>query len=60
MRTTLTLDDDLLGPVRVTWVMSGPTPFVSKPVQVFVSLDRVIGKDFEQGLANLKSLAEKS
>ena len=44
---------------QVNWVMRGPTPFVSKLMQVFVSLDTMIGKDFEEGLANLKALAEK-
>ena len=43
----------------VTWAMRGPTPFVSKLMQVFVNLDSMIGKDFESGLANLKALAEK-
>ena len=44
---------------QVAWVMRGPTPFVSKLMQVFVSLDKVIGKDFEEGLTNLKTLTEK-
>ena len=44
---------------RVTWTMHGPTPFISKVMQVFVSMDTLIGKDFEAGLANLKALAEK-
>ena len=44
---------------RVSWTMHGPTPFVSKVMQVFVSMDTLIGKDFEEGLANLKALAEK-
>ncbi len=44
---------------NVTWVMSGPTPFVSKLMQVFVSMDSMIGKDFEAGLANMKAAAEK-
>ena len=44
---------------RVTWTMHGPTPFVSKVMQVFVSMDTMIGKDFEAGLANLKTLTEK-
>jgi uncharacterized protein YndB with AHSA1/START domain len=47
------------GSTRVDWLMRGPTPFVSKVMQVFVSLDTVIGKDFEEGLANLKALTEK-
>jgi uncharacterized protein YndB with AHSA1/START domain len=44
---------------QVNWAMRGPTPFVSKLMQVFVSLDTMIGKDFEEGLANLKKLTEK-
>ena len=44
---------------QLTWAMYGPTPFVSKVMQVFVSMDSLIGKDFEAGLANLKAVAEK-
>ena len=44
---------------EVTWSMSGPMPFISKLMSVFVSMDKMIGKDFEQGLANLKALAER-
>ena len=44
---------------QLTWAMYGPTPFVSKVMQVFVSMDSLIGKDFETGLANLKAAAEK-
>jgi uncharacterized protein YndB with AHSA1/START domain len=43
---------------RVTWAMFGPAPFMSKLMQVFISFDKMIGKDFEQGLDNLKALAE--
>jgi uncharacterized protein YndB with AHSA1/START domain len=44
---------------RVTWVMYGPAPYVTKLMGVFVSMDSMIGKDFEAGLANLKAAAEK-
>jgi uncharacterized protein YndB with AHSA1/START domain len=44
---------------RLTWVMRGPAPFISKLMQVFINFDRMIGKDFEIGLANLKKLAEQ-
>jgi len=44
---------------QVTWVMYGPAPYVTKLMGVFVSMDKLIGKDFEAGLANLKSAAEK-
>jgi uncharacterized protein YndB with AHSA1/START domain len=43
----------------LTWAMYGPSPFMSKVMQVFVSMDSMIGKDFEAGLANLKAIAEK-
>jgi hypothetical protein len=44
---------------HLSWVMRGPAPFISKLMQVFMNLDRMIGKDFEIGLANLKKLTEK-
>ena len=47
------------GDTNVSWAMRGPAPFVSKVMQVFLNLDRMIGKDFEEGLGNLKALAEK-
>ena len=43
----------------VTWTMTGPSLLVSKLMQVFVSMDKMIGKDFEADLANLKALVEK-
>jgi hypothetical protein len=43
----------------LTWVMDGPTPFLGKIVHVFINMDRMLGRDFETGLANLKNLAEK-
>ncbi|MDE2600483.1 MAG: SRPBCC family protein [Rhodocyclaceae bacterium] len=42
----------------VTWAMLGPAPFVSKLMSLFFSMDAMIGKDFEAGLANLKRIAE--
>jgi hypothetical protein len=39
--------------------MHGPNPFIGKLMQVFVSMDRMVGKDFEAGLANLKAAAER-
>ena len=44
---------------KVRWAMYGPAPYVSKLMGVFVSMDSMIGKDFEAGLANLKAAAEK-
>ena len=44
---------------RVAWALYGPSPFLSKLMGVFFSMDRMVGRDFETGLANLKTLAEK-
>jgi uncharacterized protein YndB with AHSA1/START domain len=44
---------------NVIWVMRGPSSFMSKVMQVFMDFDKMIGRDFETGLANLKTLAEK-
>jgi len=44
---------------NVTWAMHGPAPFISKLMQVFMNMDRMIGKEFEAGLANLKKAAEQ-
>ena len=44
---------------KVAWVIHGPAPFVSKLMGVFLNMDKMIGSDFEVGLANLKSQAEK-
>jgi len=43
----------------VVWVMHGPAPFMSKLMQVFMSFDNMIGKDFEAGLAKLKTISER-
>lgn len=47
------------GGTLVTWSMYGPMPFISKLFSVFVSMDKMIGKDFEDSLANLKTVVEK-
>ncbi|MBL8569396.1 MAG: SRPBCC family protein [Phreatobacter sp.] len=40
---------------RVTWAMFGPQPFVGKLISMFIDCDRMVGKEFETGLANLKA-----
>ena len=47
------------GGSHVNWVMRGPASFMSKLMQVFINLDRMIGKDFEAGLASMKQVAEQ-
>ena len=45
---------------KVTWAMSGPNPFFARLIQIFMSMDKMVGGDFERGLANMKAQAEKS
>jgi len=44
---------------NVTWAMYGPNTYVSKLMSVFFSMDSMVGKSFEAGLANLKAATEK-
>ena len=44
----------------LTWAMFGPSPFMSKLMGVFVDFDKMVGKDFEAGLAALKRNAEQA
>jgi uncharacterized protein YndB with AHSA1/START domain len=43
----------------VTWAMYGPSPYIAKVMHIFFSMDKMVGKDFETGLANLKASAER-
>lgn len=43
----------------VTWAMYGPSPYVAKVMGTLFDLDKMIGNDFEAGLATLKTVAEK-
>lgn len=42
----------------VVWAMHGPAPFMTKIFHVFLNIDRMVGKDFEDGLVNMKAVAE--
>ena len=47
------------GSTSVTWAMFGPSNYISKVMSLFFSMDRMVGGQFERGLANLKALSEK-
>jgi uncharacterized protein YndB with AHSA1/START domain len=47
------------GGTRVAWSMEGPVPYFARIIHLFVNMDRMVGKDFEAGLASLKAAAEK-
>ena len=51
---------DRQGPAtEVTWAMQGPCPFLGKLMGVIFNMDKMVGRDFENGLAGLKTLAER-
>ena len=47
------------GTTTVTWAMAGRTPFMAKIMHVFMNMDRMVGGDFEAGLASMKAISEK-
>ena len=48
------------GGTAVTWSMTGQNTFMAKAMHMVMNIDRMIGGQFEKGLASLKSLAEAS
>jgi hypothetical protein len=46
------------GQTDVNWAMFGHNNFVAKGMCLFMSMDKMVGKDFEKGLAQMKAVAE--
>ena len=44
---------------KVTQAMYGPSPFISKLMGLFFSMEKMVGQKYEEGLATLKAIAEK-
>jgi hypothetical protein len=44
----------------VTWTMTGPKTLMTRVTGVFKSMDKMVGPDFERGLAQLRGVAEQS
>jgi len=42
---------------KVTWSMDGKNNFMSKTFSLFMNMDKMVGADFEKGLANLNTIA---
>ena len=42
---------------KVTWTMTGKNNFISKGIGLFIDMDRMIGGQFEKGLADMGKLA---
>lgn len=43
---------------KVTWVMESETPFIFRAMMLFMNMDKMVGPDFEKGLAKLKTAME--
>ena len=56
--TTIFTLDEKGGSTHVAWDMHGPAPFMVKLMHLFFNMDKMVGKDFEKGLANMKAIAE--
>ena len=44
----------------VTWTMDGDNNFIGKAFSLFMNMDKMVGGDFEKGLAQMKTVAEKA
>lgn len=45
---------------KVSWEFNGSTPYPMNAMLLFTDMDAMLGKDFEQGLSNLKTLVESA
>jgi hypothetical protein len=45
------------GGTWVSWIMGGKNSLMTKAMSLFMPMDKMVGKDFEQGLANLDRVA---
>ena len=53
---TLTQQGDT---TTITQAMYGPSPYMSKLMTIFFSMEKMVGGKYEEGLANIKAIAEK-
>jgi hypothetical protein len=43
----------------VTWSMEGENNFIAKAISMFIDMDKMIGGNFEKGLANMKTIGRR-
>ena len=48
------------GGTELTWAMQGPVPYPAKIMHTLFNMDRMVGKQFESGLLNLKTITERN
>lgn len=56
--TALVTFSDVGNQTTVTWSMSGENSFISKALELLLNCKKLVGIQFEQGLANLKKIVE--
>jgi hypothetical protein len=56
--TTFKLESSDSG-TKVTWTMNGKYNAISKTMSVFMSMDKMIGSSFEEGLAKMNTVAQE-
>ena len=56
-RATFTLVPVEAG-TQVTWAMDGPQNFIAKLMGAILNIDRMVGRDFEKGLARLSEMVK--
>jgi hypothetical protein len=45
---------------EVTWTMAGANAFIGKVMSLFCNMDKMVGREFDSGLAALKAQAERN
>lgn len=55
----LKVHDEGNGSTKVKWGFTGKNKFPVSIMMLFMNMDKSVGKDFEEGLADLKSILEK-
>ena len=58
-QTTFTFTPNA-GGSHVTWAMDGENSFMAKAASLFMDMDKLIGGDFDKGLAAMKTAAESA
>jgi hypothetical protein len=44
---------------ELTWSMAGENNFIGKAISLVIDCEKMVGGDFEKGLANIKAIVEK-
>ena len=57
---TLFTFEPAAGGTQITWAMSGEKNWFAKAMCMYMSMDTMVGGDFEKGLATMKSIVESS